>query len=356
MPKDLNPLTYTNKLYTNAKLRLTFSAHTKVEARAWQARLQRQLIKLLGCFPQDPSPLRTETLASNKFVSRSPEGIEVPYHRENIMFCSRENVTIFGYFLKPLNDLENSASSKLPCIICLPGHGRGVDEIVGIKGNGSLRKYWGGYHNDYALQCVSNGFTALAIEQLGFGHRRDEAARMSGLETTSCQPVAGAALLLGHTMIGWRVYDVIRAIDYLLTREEVDKERIGVMGLSGGGTTALFSAALDRRLKAAVVSGYFNTFKDSIMSVSHCIDNYVPGILDVCEMYDVAGLIAPRFLFCETGTNDPIFPVKGTRIAYRKARSIYRLFDVPNRIGMEVFDGEHVFWGKKAFKFLKRNL
>jgi cephalosporin-C deacetylase-like acetyl esterase len=64
------------------------------------------------------------------------------------------------------------------------------------------------------------------------------------------------------------------------------------MGISGGGTVSLFSAAVDKRIKVAVVSGYFNTFRDSILSLSHCLDNYVPGILNYVEMYDLAGLVA----------------------------------------------------------------
>ena len=63
----------------------------------------------------------------------------------------------------------------------------------------------------------------------------------------------------------------------------------------------MFSAALEPRIRAAFISGYLNTFRDSIMSLSHCIDNYVPGILNWAEMYDVAGLIAPRPLFAESG-------------------------------------------------------
>ena len=95
-------------------------------------------------------------------------------------------------------------------------------------------------------------------------------------------------------MIGWRVHDVMRTIDWIGTRKELDVSRVGCMGISGGGTCTLFSAALEPRIRAAMVSGYLNTFRDSVFSLSHCIDNYIPGILNWAEMYDVAGLIAPR--------------------------------------------------------------
>jgi hypothetical protein len=109
-------------------------------------------------------------------------------------------------------------------------------------------------------------------------------------------------------------------------------------------------------VRAAVVSGYFNSFGASVMSISHCIDNYVPGILHVAEMSDIAGLIAPRALFVESGTQDSIFPIAATRQAHEEARRIYRLFGVEERIGLEVFEGDHQFWGREAFGFLKRRL
>jgi hypothetical protein len=65
----------------------------------------------------------------------------------------------------------------------------------------------------------------LALEPLGFGHRRDPAARARGASASSCQPAAGAALLLGETMVGWRVWDALRAVDLMAARPEIDPGR-----------------------------------------------------------------------------------------------------------------------------------
>jgi hypothetical protein len=165
-------------------------------------------------------------------------------------------------------------------------------------------------------------------------------------------PSAGAALLFGQTMVGWRVWDVMRAIDYLEGRREIDPSRVACMGISGGGTITLFATALEPRIKVGVVSGYFNRFADSIMSIPHCIDNYVPGILNVCEMADIAGLVPPRSLFVESGTKDDIFPIAATRAAVADARRIFTVLGVPEKLGFEEFEGEHKFWGKGAFSFL----
>jgi hypothetical protein len=346
--RQLDTLVFSQDWYGHTKQELAFNAKTITDARAWQRRLRRKLAELVGGFPE-PCPIRAEVSETKEFEH---------YTRETILFQSRPNLTVYAYFLQPLRTPHSALRTPLPCVICLPGHGRGVDSICGMNDKGNLREWgkWGEYQNDFALQCVSNGYTTLAIEQLGFGYRRDEAAKKRGAGASSCQPAAGAAFLFGQTMVGWRVYDVMRAIDYLQTRKEVDAKRIAVMGISGGGTITFFSSALDTRIKVGVVSGYFNTFKDSIMSISHCIDNYVPGILNVAEMSDIAGLIAPRALFVESGTRDNIFPIEATKASFAKAQKIYGVFGAQDKIGLEVFEGEHQFWGKGAFEFLKQQL
>jgi hypothetical protein len=193
---------------------------------------------------------------------------------------------------------------------------------------------------------------AVAIEPMAFGYRRNEITKQKGPGVSACQPVAGSALLFGQTMIGWRVWDAMRTIDWIETRPELDRNRVGCMGISGGGTVTQFSTALDPRIKAAFISGYLNTFRDSIMSVSHCIDNYVPGILNWAENYDVAGLIAPRPLFSEGGDRDPIFPVKATRESFERVKKVYEVFGVPDRAQQEIFSGVHEFHGVKGLPFL----
>src|ERR1041385_360733 len=98
------------------------------------------------------------------------------------------------------------------------------------------------------------------------------------------------------------------------------------MGISGGGTVTVFSTALEPRIRAALVSGYLNTFKDSVGSLAHCIDNYVPGILNYAEMHDIAGLIAPRPLFVESGEKDNISPIKASIASFNEVQKIYGVF------------------------------
>jgi dienelactone hydrolase len=322
---------------------LAFSAANPAEARAWQRRARARLIERLGGFPSTRAPLNAEVLESRDFGS---------YTREKLVFDTRTNLGVVGYLLLP-----KAGKRPLPAVVCVSGHGRGLPDILGLDDEGNPRAERNvGYAKEYALQCVEHGYATLAIEQLAFGMRRDEAARKAGPAVESCRPAACAAVLLGQTMGGWRVWDAMRAIDYLEARPEVDAKRVATLGASGGGTTSLFTAAVDERVKAAVVSAYFNTFRDSIMSISHCPDNYVPGLLQDMEMYDLSGLVAPRALFVESGRNDRIFPIAGSEKAAGKAREIYAAYGVPQQFGYEIHDGGHEVHLVGAFDFLSRHL
>jgi dienelactone hydrolase len=266
------------------------------------------------------------------------------YRRETIAFTTRPGLTAFGYLLIP-----DGITAPRPAVLCIPGHGVGVDGMCGLAEEE--------YAADFALQCVRQGYTAFGLEITGFGRRRDAAAKRVGPGASSCGRDSTAALMLGETMSGWRVWDAMRALDYLETRTDaVDPARLAIMGISGGGLVSLFTAALDTRIKACVVSSYFNTFADSVLSIDHCVDNYVPGLLQLCEMPDLAALVAPRALFAVTGDTDPIFPIAAFRAAVAQAEEIYRTFGEPGRFGSEIFAGGHRFHGVGAFDFLRTHL
>jgi dienelactone hydrolase len=338
--RHFDPVAETRDLFAAAPRRLRFQARNRADAEAWQKTLRARLTELLGGFPTARLPLRPAVLETRTFPA---------YRREKIVFDSRPGSSVLVYVLLP-----SQARTPCPTMICVPGHGRGVDDIVGIDEQGRDRTARVGYQYDFAIQVAEAGMAAVAIEPLGFGCRRDPINARQGLGRKACDPVAGSALLLGQTMIGWRVWDIMRTLDYIATRSELDATRVGCMGISGGGTATVFSTALEPRLRVAMVSGYLNTFRDSIGSLAHCIDNYVPGILNWAEMYDVAGLIAPRPLFVESGEKDNIFPIQASIESVGKVRDVYNVFGATDRIEHEVFPGEHSFWGKKGIPFLAR--
>jgi dienelactone hydrolase len=340
--RRFDPVAYTRDLYATAPRRLRFGARTRSEAEEWQRTLRSRLTELVGGFPTARQPLRPITLGTRTFPG---------YIREKVVFDSRLGVSVLAYLLLP-----EKARQPAPVMICVPGHGRGVDDIVGIDDQGAERTDKAGYQHDFAIQVAEAGMAALAIEPMGFGCRRDPLNARLGLARKACDPVAGGALMVGETMIGWRVWDIMRTIDYIATRAELDQARVGCMGISGGGTVTLFSTALDPRIRVALVSGYLNTFRDSVGSLTHCTDNYVPGILNWAEMHDLAGLIAPRPLFVESGEKDDIFPIRASIESFNEVRKIYSVFGASDRVEHEVFPAEHSFWGKRGIPFLANHL
>ncbi len=340
--RRFDPVAFAHDLYATAPRRLRFRAKTRADAEAWQKALRAKLIELLGGFPTTRAPLRPKVLETRTFPG---------YRREKVVFDSRPGVSVLAYILAP-----ERAKSPTPAMICVPGHGRGVDDIVGIDEHGKDRIDKSGYQHDFAIQVAEAGLAAVAIEPMGFGCRRDPRNATRGLAQKGCDPAAGGALMLGQTLIAWRVWDVMRTMDYIATRSDLDAGRVGCLGISGGGTTTLFAAALEPRLRAAMVSGYLNTFKDSVGTLNHCMDNFVPGILNWAEMHDVAGLVAPRPLFAESGEQDNIFPIVASKESFKQVRQIYEVFGAADRIEHEVFPADHSFWGKRGIPFVVKHL
>ncbi|RLE77438.1 MAG: acetylxylan esterase [Thermoprotei archaeon] len=326
MSGHFRPLAYYEWLYDNLERELEFRARSVAEWLEWRLALKRKLAELLGGFRYPRRDLSPEVLKAEE-----RDG----YLMEKVVYWSDELTQVPAYVLIP-----EGLAGRAPAVVALHGHGRGKDEIVGM----------GGYQKDFALELVKRGLVVLVPDQCGFGERREEDDVREG--RSSCWKLSTWALMFGETAIGRRVWDAIKGLEYLASRPDVNGEAIGFMGISGGGTTALFASALDDRVKAVVVSGYLNTFKDSILSIQHCIDNYVPGILRYCEMYDVAALVAPRPMLVEHGTRDKIFPVEATRRAVERVRRAYELLGVPERLEVDIFEGGHEISGRRAYDFL----
>lgn len=194
----------------------------------------------------------------------------------------------------------------------------------------------------------------IVPESVGFGDRRlkeDEAAEAS---ENSCYRLASQLLLYGRTLAGLRVAEAMRALDYIQGRAEVDGGKIGCMGFSTGGMIAALTAAVDKRIAATVVSGYASTFAGSIMARRHCLDNYLPAILHDAEMPDMIGLIAPRPLFIETGSDDPLFPLADVKVALSALERIYGHYRAEACLEADLFNGGHKINGGKAYDWLKR--
>jgi len=135
---------------------------------------------------------------------------------------------------------------------------------------------------DIAVQAVTAGYATIAPDVRGFWEMA-RAEELVDKKNNSCAELQKRALMFGRTLIGERVHDMGRLIDYAATRPELDTSRVVITGNSGGGTVSLFATACDERISVAVPGSYFCTFVASIVSVYHCPCNIVPGIMGLAR-------------------------------------------------------------------------
>lgn len=306
----------------------------------WQRRLRRRLSTLLGDWPAERVPLKVRSL----WRREHPLGTI-----EKIVFTSEPKSDVPAFVCLP-----RDAKPPYTFMVCLQGHSTGMHNSIAVQRDDNTLPHEVAGDRDFALGCLQRGIAALCIEQRSFGERREQ--RQKRVATQGCHDATMQALMLGRTLLGERVYDVDRGIDYLVGRDDADPKRIGVMGNSGGGTVALFAAALLPRIAFTMPSCYFCTFRASIMSIHHCMDNYVPGLLKVAEMSDIAGLFAPKPMVLVAGRHDDIFPIGATRRAFRDLRRIYGEAGAPERCHLVVGPEGHRFYADQAWPVMLREL
>jgi dienelactone hydrolase len=300
---------------------------------AWQRRLRRKLRSLLGYAPGLKGPLNVRSL----WTRAHPLGTI-----EKVVFTSEPFADVPAYVCLP-----KGARPPYTFMICLQGHSTGMHVSIAVDREDETKPFEVAGDRDFALGCMARGIAALCIEQRSFGERREQA--QGQVSTHGCHDAAMQALLVGKTLIGERVYDVARGMDYLAARGDADMRRVGVMGNSGGGTITIYAAALLPRLAFAMPSCAFCTFRDSIGAIYHCADNYVPGILKVADMGDVLGLFAPRPVVVVAGREDGIFPIGGVEAAFEQLRRIYAAAGAADACRLVIGAGGHRFYAADAW-------
>ncbi|MDB5085668.1 MAG: Abhydrolase family protein [Bacilli bacterium] len=273
--------------------------------------------------------------------------------RERVEFSTLGGLRMPAYVMYS----SDAAGRKLPAVLLWHGHGIGSRSLVGLQADGTPKQASRKRTDNIALDLARRGLFVLAPEVVGFGDRKLE--RDLGKDTevkSSCFNLSVSLMMAGKTTAGLRTYEAIRATDYLATRTEVNTDRIGTMGHSGGGIVASLLAALDQRIKASVVGIYPNTYRGSILAMSHCLCNYIPGILNHAEMPDLLGLIAPRALFIEAGIHDPIFPIETTRQAVQFLSELYQKIGCMDQFDAHLYEGRHEISGEQSFNWLANKL
>lgn len=333
----LSPSDYHRNLLRQTKPELRFKGGPMPP---WQSKLRRKLWSLLGGHPATKGPLRVRSLW------RRPHPFGVI---EKIIFTSEPYVDVPAYVCLPEN-----ARPPYRFMICLQGHTTGMHQSIAVHQDDESKPFEVSGDRDFALGCMKRGLAALCIEQRSFGERLERKQKI--VSPLGCHDSTHQALMLGKTLIGERVWDVERGIDYLASRGDADMKHIGIMGNSAGGSISIYSAALLPRIAFAMPSCYFCTFRDSVMAIHHCEENYIPGLLKVAEMSDIMGLFAPKPLVLVAGLKDEAFPIRAVRHAFRELKKIYRASGAGNRCHLVVGPDGHRFYADAAWPVLMREL
>ncbi len=341
MKQAFTPDAYMDSLYGTVFTSPYRNVTDGVEAEAVALRLKERLSDVLG---YDRIPLKK---MSAPVLLGAPEE-RGAYRQTALSVEILEGFSMLCYLLVP-----TEPTGKPTGVVALPGHGYGARQILGQTKNGNPRSFpfLDDYQKSFAVRLAERGNAVIVPELMGFGQSRMKKDIHKPFYSSSCAALSHRLLAFGLTLAAFRVYQTICCADILLKTAGCRADRLGVMGISGGGLTALYASVLDTRFTDIVISGYVNTFKDSILSVKHCPDNYFPGILRIGEIYDFAASLAPRRLLLECGEKDKIFPLKGSREAIANIGRVYGLFDATEQFSYDIFDGKHRISGKMSFDY-----
>jgi dienelactone hydrolase len=297
----------------------------------WRTRTRARLDALLGPVP-DEVPLDVEVLD----VEPGPG-----YRRERIVFDVEATMAVPAYRLVP-----DGRATRGPGVLAVHGHGPGKRALCALDA-GPETHAGGTYAHDLAQQ----GYVVLAPDLRCFGERAD----WNPPDKYGCDVNLVHAVMTGTMPLTQNLWDLQRALDVLAAHPLVDDSRMGTVGFSYGGTLALFLAACDERVRAAVVSGFFSSWRSAHrVPWNMCGSQVLPGMLGALEHIDLGALVAPRALLVESGRDDPLFPVSVARAELARLQRVYDSGGVGDRLTHSVFAGGHQWDGSAVVPFLAR--
>lgn len=223
--KELQPAHALWALYRPEEAPLRFTAQTAEAARVWQSHTRQALSEAVGFQDMPPVPAEAQVIET---VDKGD------YVREKVLLRTTPWTVMPVYILKP-----KGASGPLPVVVAFHGHGYGVKDIVGLWEHGEERDLPDGYHKDFGVALCKRGFLVAAPEISCFGERQTDFSYLDrdfGQDVPyTCHHTATLAFHLGGSVVGLRALDGVRLVDYLETLPEANIQRLGAMGISGGG-------------------------------------------------------------------------------------------------------------------------
>jgi len=278
---------------------MQFRATTPSEASAWQTAAREKL------FASMMGGARPERVPLNVRVQRTMDLPDANCLVEELRLVSVPGRDVHAWLARP-----KQPPGKVAGVLALHGHG-GTGEQV-IRGE-SL--YW------YGREFIRRGYAVIAPD---IGQHE--------LQNTN------------WSLMGGRTWDAIRCVDHLISLPEVDAARLAVAGLSLGGETAMYVAALDPRISLVCSSGWLTTVAN--MKNGHCKCYDFPALEENFDFSDIFACVAPRRLICELGDLERApggFPVPIGRSAFAEILSAYKVFGAETNAALDLHPGGHVF-------------
>lgn len=334
--------------------RMAFRGRGPAAALGWQRQARRTFAELLGLPLLRACPPRARKIAT----VRLDEGLV----REEWRIQTERDVWMPFYLFIPAARVRG----RLPLVLCPHGHASaGKWATGGRRDFPEMRARIEQYNYDYGVQIARAGFITACPDARGFGERREpnqqgDRKNPNLLPANSCHDLMLAGAPLGLSVQGLWTWDLMRLLDFLGRDPRIDPARVGCAGLSGGGLQTLDLAALDTRVKAAVVSGYFYGVRESLQVMNgNCPCNLVPHLWEHFDMGDLGALVAPQALFIETGDADPLNGKSGlanVRSQTAMTRKVYKALGCARSLTHHVFHGEHRWDGSRAIPWLAEKL
>ncbi len=301
--------------------------------------------------------------------------------REKILFSTSSDFRVPAYL-----HLPKTVRHPKPAIVDLHSHGGmflfGKEKVIDFGQNHPVmtayhRRNYGG--RPTTTELVRRGYVVITIDALMFGERRlmlDEdlkygwdrsrySVEVADHLNQKCRSkeatLAKSMTYAGATWPGIITWDDMRTVDYLVTRPEVDPDRIGCVGISLGGWRSLFLAGMDERIAAACVVGFMSTVRPMLRRHidTHSFAHFVPGLHQYLDLPDVVSMMAPKPLMVQQCREDALFPRDGMRDSVDKIAAVYERAGVKDRFVGRFYDGGHRFdvpMQNEAFEWFDQHL
>jgi len=258
-------------------------------------------------------------------------------------------------------NLPESATGPLPGLLCWHGHGlHGKEPVMGNASSDAIRSSIADHNYDYGHQMAEAGFATFAIDWIGCGERNDNAKPHFFHHNASrdwCNLYYLNATMLGMTSLSINLAHGRAATDFALTLPEIDATRLGVMGLSGGGTMTLWTALTDPRFRAAEIICYSDLWERfGIRDLNYCGMQVAPGLLKLVDLPDLQGLLAPLPLLIDIGVQDKCFHVDNALTCFRQVEAIYQAAGAGDHLHLDLFPGDHGWGGNLSREFFRKYL